>query len=99
MYKRYENSLVKKTRSGKRYLSSTSYPPIPIVSKDIYIITKKGDRLDVIAYLFYKDVRLWWIIAQANHVGKGSFYIEPGFQLRIPMDLKEISNSFKQVNS
>ena len=100
MYKRYENSSVEKSSiTGKRYLSETIYPEILPSSIDVYIISKKGDRLDNLAYSFYNDVRLWWIIAQANHIGKGSFYVEPGLQLRIPMNLDQINLNLRQLNS
>jgi len=99
MYKRYENSIIKKTKDGKRYLGNVSYPSIPISSKDVYILSKKGDRLDVISYLFYKDIRLWWVIARANQIGKGSLLVPTEIQLRIPMDLSNINNLFKLVNN
>jgi hypothetical protein len=58
---------------------------IPIITdQDIYIFSRAGDRLDLLASEFYNDVRLWWIIAEANNLGKGSFNVAPGIQLRIP---------------
>lgn len=98
MYKRYENSYIKIDEGNKRYLSETIYPLIFNSYSDVYVISRVGDRLDVLSYLFYNDVRLWWVIAQANQVGKGSFFVESGTQLRIPMDLPEIGNQLKLAN-
>ena len=51
---------------------------------DYYIITRAGDRLDNIAYEYYEDASQWWVLAQANHLGKGSFAVPAGIRLRIP---------------
>lgn len=67
----------------KRY--KTVRYSIPTSSEqDVYIFSRTGDRLDLLAHEFYQDVRLWWIIAEANNLGKGSFNIPPGLQIRIP---------------
>jgi hypothetical protein len=51
---------------------------------DYYIFSREGDRLDALAFQFYQDPSLWWVIANANNIGKGSFAISPGLQIRIP---------------
>ena len=51
---------------GKNYYRNIKYPEIPLSSEDIYVLTTVGDRLDSLAYQFYNDIRLWWIIAVAN---------------------------------
>jgi hypothetical protein len=63
---------------------TTRYPVISPMQGDYYIISRSGDRLDLLAQQFYGDVREWWIIADANNIGKGSLNIEPGHQIRIP---------------
>ncbi len=40
-------------------------------------------RLDLIAYQYYGDVRLWWIIAEFNNIGN-PLEIKSGTILRIP---------------
>jgi hypothetical protein len=62
----------------------TIYPDIPVVLGDIYIESKRGDRLDLLAAKYLKDARLWYIIAIANNLGKGAFFVTPGIRLRIP---------------
>ena len=68
-----------------RKLDSTLYPKILPDDSDVYIITNIGDRLDLLANKYYNDVNLWWLIAQANQIGKGTLNVVPGTQLRIPI--------------
>ena len=42
----------------KRYYKALKYPEIPLSINDIYLITTTGDRLDLLANQFYKDVEL-----------------------------------------
>ena len=74
------------------------YPEIKLRENDIYIITKFGDRLDVLAHKYYQDVTMWWLIAQANHIGKGTMMIKPGTKLRIPLAIEEIIQEFRLLN-
>jgi len=64
--------------------ASTIYQDIPVVLGDLYIESKFGDRLDLLAAKYFKDARLWYLIAIANNIGKGTLNIEPGIRLRIP---------------
>ena len=66
---------------------------------DEYIITTVGDRLDNIAYSYYNDITLWWIIAAANNnITKGALYPVPGTQLRVPTDINSVLNLYNQFN-
>ena len=69
MSKRYDSTKIKKTKLGDQVYGSTMYPTIQRSNDDIYIRSKEGDRLDTLAYKYYKNAGLWWIIAQANHIG------------------------------
>ena len=76
------------------------YPKIERHVTDLYIDVISEDRLDNLAYQYYKDVTLWWILAEANkisrnsssgiikgsdkRIAKGSLYISPGQRIRIP---------------
>ncbi len=40
-------------------------------------------RLDLIAYQYYRDVRLWWVIAEVNNI-INPFEVKSGTILRIP---------------
>lgn len=67
----------------KSYATSKIFKT-PTSTDDLYIISRERDRLDSLAYEFYGDARFWILIAEANNLGKGSFAIPPGRQIRIP---------------
>lgn len=74
------------TKAGTRQRYATfQFPDIPKKQSDIYLRTDETDRLDLLAYDYYNDTRLWWIIATANPgIGRGTFSIPAGTFLRIP---------------
>ena len=48
---------------------------------------RAGDRLDALAFKFYRDPRKWWLIADANLDGLTlEQLLEPGRLLNIPRD-------------
>jgi hypothetical protein len=67
-----------------RRRGTTILPVVPLSPDDTYIETTSLDRLDKLAYIFYDDSTLWWIIASANGLGKGSLIVPEGTKLRIP---------------
>ena len=95
---RYKNINILKTESGKRYKKTVQYPIIEKSSDDIYIIGIQGDRLDNLAYKYYEDSRLWWIIARANNIGQGSLEVPIGKQIRIPTNYIDIIDEFRELN-
>ena len=95
---RYENIKIVKTDDGKRYRKSVQYPLIERKSNDRYIIGARHDRLDNLAFKYYKDTRLWWIIARANNIGKGNLTVPIGAQLRIPQDYLQIIQEYNILN-
>jgi hypothetical protein len=83
-----------------RYRSSTRYPDIPLSEGDVLLYTIRGDRLDNLAYQFYGDSTLWWVLSVANpDLPNDSLYPTLGFQLRIPGNLSQILSDFEQLNS
>jgi len=91
-----------KGANGKIVHKYIKYPNIPLSVDDIYATTLIGDRLDLIADQFYKNVDLWWVIATANPdvIRRDSFNLKSGLQIRIP-DPNRITNilrSFEQIN-
>jgi hypothetical protein len=85
--------------TGIKYLKNTIYPNIPLNESDIYIITNEGDRLDTIAYTYYKDTSLWKLISAINgNINNGSMFPIPGTQLRIPLDLNNVFNILEKTN-
>jgi hypothetical protein len=96
---RYDNPTILKTSQGKPYIKGKQYPNIPLSESDFYIITTVGDRLDYLAYNYYRDSELWWIISAANNnATKGSLFPVPGTQLRIPTDITMVMNLFNKFN-
>jgi len=96
---RYENPTIEYTLQGKRYYKQKYYPNVPLSETDDYVITTIGDRLDSLAYSYYRDSTLWWIISVANNnVTKGSLYPEPGTQLRIPTNINSVISLYNQYN-
>jgi hypothetical protein len=96
---RNDNPIILKTPSGKPYYQGKLYPNIPLLPTDIYAIASVGDRLDYMAYQYYRDSELYWIISIANNnVTKGSIFPIPGTQLRIPTDLNLVLNLFRSLN-
>jgi hypothetical protein len=50
--------------------------------------------LDSLAYEYYGDSTLWWIIAAANKLHNGKFALADGTVLRIPANYINIINNF-----
>ena len=42
-------------------------------------------RMDLIAFSFYEDVNLWWVIATANNIQNPLVEMFPGQQLLVPL--------------
>lgn len=97
---RYQNvKITKNSQLGNQFYANNFYPDIPLSENDTYVITVLGDRLDLLAFDYYGDVSLWWVIASANSLPGDSLYLEPGAQLRIPSNLVAILNEYNSVNS
>ena len=104
--KRYSN--IKKLKNtnenignlGSAYYRTTFYPEIPLSESDIYVVTDFGDRLDLLANQFYKDISLYWIIVivNPNKVDFGSISLSSGTQLRIPININSILTSYNNLN-
>ena len=95
MASRYENNEIQKLKDGREVYRTRIYPDIPLSDSDMYIVTQTGDRLDTLAYQYYDDSSLWWIIATANNLHDAPFGFEDGTILRIPENYLEIINNFR----
>lgn len=97
---RYQGTtILKDPTTGKRYYRATKYPQIAYSDNDIYIITVFGDRIDIIAYDYYKSVDDYWIITVANNLPGDSIFITPGTQLRIPQEINTIKQNYNRLNN
>lgn len=81
---RYSTVKILKNTDSKRYYDTIIIPNPDISADDVYIQTTTSDRLDRLAYIFYEDETLWWLIATANGLGKGSYVVPANTRLRIP---------------
>lgn len=100
MPSRYQTiKTTKSNATGSLYYTTNIYPEIAPTDNDYYVITTVEDRLDLIAYDFYQDSSLWWIIASANALPGDSMYPPIGIQLRIPTDVQSILNTYNRVNN
>jgi hypothetical protein len=99
MPNRYQSiKKVKLNDTGSQYYVNNIYPDIPVSDTDYYVITTLGDRLDLLAYDFYQDSSLWWVIASANALPGDSVYPPVGMQLRIPVNAQEVLVNYKSIN-
>ncbi len=98
MSTRYAHTKIKKDKDGRRVLKPTIYPRVPIRDSDIFIYPKYGDRLDTLAFKYYGDTSLWWIIAKANGIDKGTIGLDPTKQIRIPIDIEPVLTQLKKLS-
>lgn len=100
MASRYQNiPLIKANVTGSLYYETNIYPTIQPTNADYYVITTVGDRLDLMAYDFYQDSSLWWVIASANALPGDSIFPPIGVQLRIPTDIQAVLNQYNLENN
>jgi nucleoid-associated protein YgaU len=97
---RYSSTdILKQANTNRPYYKGKFYPDIPLSETDEYVITTVGDRLDSLAFSYYNDATLWWVIAAANNnITKGALYPVPGTQLRIPTDINSVLDLYNQFN-
>ena len=95
---RYDFTSQKLNKNGKRVFRPTIYPRIPLRDSDVFIYPKFGDRLDNLAYKYYGNVSLWWIIAKANNLDAAHIGLEVDNQIRIPIDIQPILDKLKEMS-
>jgi nucleoid-associated protein YgaU len=96
--KRYDSTQINTRFDGKRVYRSTSYPVIEPQDSDTIVITNEVDYLDSLAFTYYGDPTLWWVIALANNLGKARLSVPAGLQLRIPANVSQIVADFNNLN-
>jgi len=95
MMQRYKN-----IQTNNLIYKSVSYPNIDKLNSDTYIISNNETRLDLLAYHYYNDSTLYWIIAICNNI-KGTIFVTPGTQLCIPNKnrINIIISRFNELNN
>ena len=95
---RYKHTPVKRAPTGDRVYGTTFYPKIPIKDTDVFKHFPRGTRFDKIAYDFYGDQSLWWIITLANGITNADVQVDPLEEYRVPKEIESILSDFKQIN-
>lgn len=90
------NRFSKKIRGGKYYgTSNVNHLINKAVTQNRIeyntMILAEGQRLDHLAFSFYKSADLWWVIAAASGIGYG-LQVPPGTLIFIPSNLNEVYN-------
>ena len=65
---------------------------------DSGMVCYKSKRLDLLSNEHYGTPSYWWIIAEANGIGKGSMHIPVGMQIRIPKRLDKIQEKMDKIS-
>jgi len=74
------------TGEGSRSTLKATREPVQTETALTYQV-REGDRLDLLAYKFYRDPRKWWLIADANpDCLAPEQMLVPGRVLTIPKD-------------
>lgn len=89
---RYNKLKTRTSPSGERYLETPTLTRVPISENDIYIEVTTTDRLDLISFNYYGTPEFWWLIANANGIGKGTMYVKEGAILRMPSTTTGVSS-------
>mgnify|MGYP007077506591 CR=1 FL=1 len=95
---RYKDTPIKQNQEGSRVYGTTFFSKLPIRDTDSFKYFPRGTRFDKIAYDYYGDPSLWWIITLANGVTNASIQVEPTIEYRIPTELEPILSDFKRLN-
>ena len=85
---------------GDVYYDTVYYPEVGASESDIYIESEFGDKLTALAFQFYGDVTLYWIIScrNPNKVNFGSLFLSPGSVIAIPTNVSGIIDSYNNLN-
>lgn len=85
---RYKNTNIYEGPDGdyKYYYGIWNIPTIDEQPQDIYYTIQAGEtrRLDRIAFLYYDNYNLWWVIAAANNIIDPFDELKVGQVIRIP---------------
>jgi len=69
---------------GIEFWDLNSLPPVPVRDDEIQYTVTFTDRIDLLAYKFYGDPVLWWVLALANSMEILPTDLKPGSVIRVP---------------
>jgi hypothetical protein len=82
---------------GVEFWDVLDIPEIPAQRDDLVHRVIGQDRLDLLAYRYYKDARLWWVIAVANDLEELPTALNVGEDIRIPSPRYVLQVLFKKA--
>ena len=74
------------------------FPSVPRSPTDLVLTLESETRMDQLAFEYYGDAKLWWIIAGANDFSEANFVLSSGVQVRIPQDISAVLSRIEKVN-
>lgn len=82
---RYQFSDLHKDSDGKLYWGTRQRVDFPMSDGDQYhkVLEAEARRIDLIAWKYYEDCALWWVIAETNDI-INPMALKAGQVLRIP---------------
>jgi nucleoid-associated protein YgaU len=99
MIERYQEAGERETENGKSFYETQLLPDIDRSPEDVIVTIDNPDRLDRIAFRYYDDAKLWWVIAAANNLGRGDWSVPAGTRLRIPQNLSSVVTETRDINN
>lgn len=69
---------------GVEFWDTLALPDAVPQPDDIQHVVASSDRIDLLAYRYYQDPGLWWVIAWANSLDILPTDMKENMQLRIP---------------
>jgi hypothetical protein len=81
---------------GVEFWDLNTLPIIPVRNDEIQYTVTFTDRIDLLAYRFYGDPVLWWVIAAANSFELLPNDLKPGETIRIPSSAFISESLFRQ---
>lgn len=82
---RYKNNKILIDENNKRYYSTYNKITFPKKAEDIYIVWQDYHTTQNLAYKYYNDSKLWWVILSANNKKLESDFFS-GEVIRIPTE-------------
>lgn len=83
---------------GVSFWDVVDIPEIPVQRDDLVHTVLGPDRMDLLAHRFYKDARLWWVIAVANDMEEIPTALNVGEEIRIPSPRYVLQVFFKKAS-
>lgn len=78
-------SIVSNSKASYRIFNAVENQTINYTVK----VLEDGERLDILAGIYYEDSSLWWVLAAASGIGWG-LQVPPGTIIRVPTNIGQV---------